>query len=33
VHVVFLLRVPCRGRQQIGFLQQGVQPPIWQVLG
>jgi hypothetical protein len=33
VHAVLLLRVPCLGRQQIGFLQQGVQPAIWQVLG
>jgi hypothetical protein len=29
VHAVFLLRVPGLGRQQVGFLQQGVQPMIW----
>jgi len=33
VHAVILLGVPCLGRQQVGFLQQGVQPTIWQVLG
>ena len=33
VHAVLLLRVPGLGRQQLGFLQQGVQPAIWQVLG
>src|SRR5215831_12010671 len=33
VHAVILLRVPCLRRQQLRFLQQGVQPTIWQVLG
>ena len=33
LHAVFLLRTPCLRRQQVGFLQQGVQPTIWQVLG
>ena len=33
VHAVFLLRAPCRGRQHVGFRQQGVQPVIRQVLG
>src|SRR5262249_6993380 len=33
VHAVILLRVPFPGRQQIRFLQQGVQPTIRQVLG
>jgi hypothetical protein len=33
VHAVFLLWVPGLGRQQVGFLQQGVQPVIRQVLG
>ena len=33
VHAVILLRVPCLGRKQLRFLQQGVQPMIWQVLG
>ena len=32
VHAVILRRVPCLGRQQVGFLQQGVQPVIRQVL-
>jgi hypothetical protein len=33
VHAVTLLRVPFSGCQQVGFLQQGIQPAIRQVLG
>jgi hypothetical protein len=33
VHAVLLLRVPGLRRQQLRFLQQGVQPTIRQVLG
>jgi hypothetical protein len=33
VHAVTLLIVPVLGRQEIRFLQQGVQPVIRQVLG
>jgi hypothetical protein len=33
VHAVILLRVPCLRRQQLCFLQQGVQLVIRQVLG
>ena len=33
VHAVTLLRVPFPGRQQVGFLQQSVEPAIQQVLG
>jgi hypothetical protein len=33
LHAVTLLRVPVPGRQEIRFLQQGVEPVIRQVLG
>ena len=33
LHAVALLRVPFPGCQQVGFLQQSVQPAIRQVLG
>ena len=33
LHAVLLLRVPGLRRQQLRFLQQGVQPVIRQVLG
>jgi hypothetical protein len=33
LYTVTLLRVPCLGRKQLRFLQQGVQPVIRQVLG
>jgi hypothetical protein len=33
VHAVALLRVPFPGRKEVGFLQQGVEPAIRQMLG
>ena len=32
-HAVALLRVPFPGRKEDGFLQEGIEPAIWQVLG
>ena len=33
VHAITLLRIPLPGRQQVGFLQQGIEPSVRQVLG